>query len=54
MTSYGSLQHNQPESLEDARIKELPSDAFYIPDFITPDEEEQILKKVQSPCSCAL
>lgn len=33
--------------LEAARISSLPEDAFYIPDFITEDEEELLLHKVR-------
>lgn len=32
--------------LEAARIKSLPEDAFYIPDFISEDEERFLLQKV--------
>jgi hypothetical protein len=32
--------------LADARIKSLPNDAYYIPDFITKEEEEGLLRKV--------
>ncbi|KAJ5774349.1 hypothetical protein N7457_009245 [Penicillium paradoxum] len=34
--------------LEAARITALPEDAFYIPDFITEDEEQWLLQKVNS------
>lgn len=37
-----------PLSLEDARIKHLPHAAFYIPDFITEEEEQLLLNKVPS------
>ncbi|GIJ84371.1 hypothetical protein Asppvi_003214 [Aspergillus pseudoviridinutans] len=33
-------------SLEAARIKSLPDDAFYIADFITEEEEELLLQKI--------
>lgn len=33
-------------SLEAARIKSIPDDAFYIPDFITEDEERYLVQKV--------
>lgn len=33
-------------ALESARITNLPDSAYYIPDFITREEEEKILKKV--------
>jgi hypothetical protein len=32
--------------LDNARIKSLPNDAYYIPDFITESEEEWLLQKV--------
>lgn len=35
-----------PRRLEDARVTTLPSSAFYIPDFITEEEEQHILSKV--------
>lgn len=35
-----------PDSLEDVRIKSLPSSAFYIADFITEEEEQVLLNKV--------
>ncbi|KAJ6138279.1 hypothetical protein N7471_004765 [Penicillium samsonianum] len=35
-------------NLEAARITALPEDAFYISDFITEDEEDWLLQKVQS------
>lgn len=37
-----------PTSLDDAKITGLPSTAFYIPNFITEEEERQILDKVYS------
>jgi len=33
-------------SLEDVRVKSLPSSAFYIADFITEEEEQVLLNKV--------
>jgi alkylated DNA repair protein alkB homolog 6 len=33
-------------TLESARITNLPKNAYYIPNFITVEEEERILKKV--------
>lgn len=33
-------------SLEDARISRLPPTAYYIPNFITSEEEAAILRKV--------
>lgn len=32
--------------LEAARIARLPDTAFYIPDFLTPEEETKLLQKV--------
>ncbi|KAJ2969745.1 hypothetical protein NUW58_g9907 [Xylaria curta] len=37
-----------PRSLDDARILQLPSAAFYISEFITEDEEKLILNKIAS------
>ncbi|KAI1113220.1 hypothetical protein F5Y14DRAFT_228063 [Nemania sp. NC0429] len=37
-----------PRSLGEARVPQLPSAAFYIPDFITEDEERSILDKIAS------
>ncbi|OKL60333.1 hypothetical protein UA08_04198 [Talaromyces atroroseus] len=34
--------------LDSARITDLPGNAFYIPNFITPEEEERILNKINS------
>ncbi|KAF9895395.1 hypothetical protein FE257_000301 [Aspergillus nanangensis] len=34
--------------LENARIHSLPEDAFYIADFITPEEEELLLQKIHA------
>ncbi|EQL27854.1 hypothetical protein BDFG_09342 [Blastomyces dermatitidis ATCC 26199] len=31
--------------LEEARIESIPESAYYIPDFITQDEEERLLQK---------
>ncbi|KAH7328526.1 hypothetical protein B0I35DRAFT_473222 [Stachybotrys elegans] len=38
-----------PETLEHARVASLPETAYYIPNFITHDEECMILDKVGSP-----
>ncbi|OJD21873.1 hypothetical protein ACJ73_06785 [Blastomyces percursus] len=37
-----------PIHLEEARIKSIPESAYYIPDFITHDEEERLLQKITS------
>ncbi|KAL1961348.1 hypothetical protein VTO42DRAFT_76 [Malbranchea cinnamomea] len=34
--------------LEKWRIEALPESAYYIPDFITPEEEERLLRKINS------
>ncbi|KAH6681804.1 alkylated DNA repair protein-like protein alkB 6 [Halenospora varia] len=39
---------NFPATLEEARTSNLPSSAFYIPDFITKEEEEVLLDKIKS------
>lgn len=36
-----------PRSLEAARVQGLPLAAYYIPDFITREEEDLILGKVR-------
>lgn len=36
-----------PKSLEQARIRTLPPSAYYIPNFISEEEEAHILEKVQ-------
>ncbi|TQV99966.1 hypothetical protein V2A60_005380 [Cordyceps javanica] len=38
-----------PASLEAARINGLPASAYYIPDFISPEEERFILDKARTP-----
>ncbi|KAL1989325.1 hypothetical protein VTN96DRAFT_87 [Rasamsonia emersonii] len=35
-------------TLEAAKIKSLPDSAYYIPDFITAEEEERLLQKINS------
>ncbi|CEJ89483.1 hypothetical protein VHEMI05325 [[Torrubiella] hemipterigena] len=37
-----------PTSLEECRISKLPSTAYYIPNFISEEEEQQILEKIQT------
>lgn len=37
-----------PPSLEQAKVRSLPSSAFYIPDFISEDEERVFLDKIAS------
>jgi hypothetical protein len=41
-------------ALEDFKIESLPSTAFYIADFITPEEEELLLQKVSFVLKVAL
>ncbi|RDA82515.1 hypothetical protein CP532_1659 [Ophiocordyceps camponoti-leonardi (nom. inval.)] len=43
-----SLPRSLPRSLESARVQALPSTAYYVPDFITDDEERLILAKVRA------
>lgn len=40
-------QIHLPSSLEQARIQRLPDAAFYIPNFISQEEEQAILSKVR-------
>lgn len=35
-----------PSSLEEARVQGLPPAAFYIPDFISEEEEQAILRRI--------
>ncbi|KAK7225657.1 hypothetical protein V2G26_013660 [Clonostachys chloroleuca] len=37
-----------PPSLEHARIADLPESAFYLPNFISKDEEQVLLSKIAS------
>lgn len=39
------------KSLEEARISSLPQVAYYVADFITPEEEETLLRKVGTASS---
>lgn len=45
-----------PRSLDEARVHGLPLTAYYVPDFISSDEERLILAKVRflSPPSVCL
>lgn len=43
-----------PTSLEESRITTLPEFAYYIPDFISEEEEQAILHKVSRPESPSL
>lgn len=45
-SSTSNNDRNLPPYLETARITQLPSTAYYIPNFITEAEEIQILRKV--------
>lgn len=40
-----------PTDLNSCKIVQLPNSAYYIPNFITADEEQQLLNKVPSPSS---
>lgn len=48
MESQAQSQIRQPSSLEQARIHGLPSTAFYIPDFISEEEEQAILRGINT------
>jgi hypothetical protein len=39
-----------PESLQHARITSLPQTAYYIPNFISEEEEQMIMDKVRACC----
>lgn len=43
-----------PESLQQQQIPDLPPTMFYIPNFITEDEEQRILEKVHSKTTTAI
>jgi hypothetical protein len=51
MTDQGDTNKSNgvslPPSLDHARIATLPESAFYIPNFISEDEERMILDKVR-------
>ncbi|KAL2074683.1 hypothetical protein VTL71DRAFT_8462 [Oculimacula yallundae] len=42
------LPLTMPACLEDVKIRELPHSAFYISNFITPEEEQMLLHKIQT------
>ncbi|KAH7412375.1 alkylated DNA repair protein-like protein alkB 6 [Cadophora sp. MPI-SDFR-AT-0126] len=42
------LSPTKSTSLDDARIKGVPQSAFYISDFITPEEEQMLLNKIEA------
>ena len=44
-----TVEVDSTSSLHHARIETLPSTAYYIPNFITPDEEQAILDRVRRP-----
>jgi hypothetical protein len=47
-SSSGDGSHTLlPESLQDARIASLPQTAYYIPNFISEEEEQMMLDKVR-------
>ena len=52
-TTLPSTTIKLPVSLDDSRITSLPEFAYYIPDFISEDEEQAILHKV-SPTTVPL
>ena len=35
-----------PASLEDAKVRNLPNTAYYLPEFITKDEEDILIERV--------
>ncbi|OBS18487.1 hypothetical protein FPOA_10214 [Fusarium poae] len=48
-SSSGDGSHTLlPESLQDARIASLPQTAYYIPNFISEEEEQMMLDKISS------
>jgi hypothetical protein len=46
MAAFSGL--DLPESLDHAKILALPNTAYYLPNFITEDEERAILEKVRA------
>ncbi|RDW93577.1 uncharacterized protein DSM5745_00899 [Aspergillus mulundensis] len=47
MTAQEEL-NEKAKALEAARIQRLPGEAFYIPDFVSREEEERLLAKISS------
>ena len=47
MGDLDSAERTSVDLLEDARVGFLPPDAFYIPNFVTSDEETYLLSKVR-------
>ncbi|KAK6841664.1 calpain [Apiospora arundinis] len=47
-TTDASQNVSLPVSLDDARIRDMPLAAYYIPDFLSVDEERAILDKIVS------
>lgn len=49
MSSQDSSLRSLPASLKEARVKSLPPNIYYIPNFITIEEEKVLLEKVTPP-----
>jgi hypothetical protein len=45
------MTENDLPELEQYRIKDLPNGLYYISNFISPEEEQSILDKVNIVCS---